>query len=371
MNKIFPEGFLYTMYFLVLLVFGGSGKFNLVQLSATAVFFLLVIFPPFSAKEKKLLIPPGFKLYLVFLVIYVLSLGWSADRDISLGFFWLFASGSIFWLFAYNKIYPARTDFKKSIVLAGIFFVGLSIFSYLSKEGGIGPLGLYKVTSSQGNHNHIGDYWAIVSVLSVHNLLFLKDKKTWTLVTILGLIILALSLSRAAYIALAAGLFYLSGYLKIKDNRKKLVIIILIFIAASFLILGTGKSLIFSRQFYFQSIAGLFNNPIGVGIGNFKFISLDPQNHIFGFSGRGIYAEGIIFEIISGLGILGFIFIYWFAKVSLQTVFKKSNKPVPEIAMFTALTVNFLFDYTYFIPAMLWLWFLLLGLSQRILFKDG
>lgn len=370
MKKYPIKKILTVLFFATLFLSGGLGKFNLLQLTAASLFFLVLFMSSVKKKNGKNIKPYGSTIFFIFLYSFILSLFWSLDKAVSIGYFWIFASGYIFWFYAYNRVYKERKNIFMTMLIVGISFSVLFIVDLLRNNEILGPLGLYRNTSMYGNHNHIGDYWAILTILSVHNLLFLKDKKLWFVFSLIGSLFVAISMSRVACVSLAAGLFYLIGFLKNKDFRKIILIFFLVFSIAIIFILGTQKSFIFSRQYYFQSIAGLLNNPYGVGLGNFKFISEDSANHIFGFNGRSSYAEGIIFEFLSGLGILGLIFIYFFVKVSVQVVSGKTQKPAPEIALFIALTVNFLFDYTYFIPTMLWLWFLLLGLSQRSLVEE-
>jgi hypothetical protein len=102
-------------------------------------------------------------------------------------------------------------------------------------------------------------------------------------------------------------------------------------------------------------------------MGNFREISKDPGNHILGFWGFSSVAHNIALEVLSGLGILGFVFVYWLYKVLSDLWSDKSKKNILYKSVFFALTVNFLFDSTYFIPTMLWLWFTTLGLSLQVL----
>ncbi len=46
-------------------------------------------------------------------------------------------------------------------------------------------------------------------------------------------------------------------------------------------------------------------------------------------------------------------------------MFTAKQKDYLLSALWIAMTVNFLFDFTYFVPAMLWIWFWLLG-TQNI-----
>ncbi len=58
-------------------------------------------------------------------------------------------------------------------------------------------------------------------------------------------------------------------------------------------------------------------------------------------------------------------FIVWLCNVSWKLIKKINDKSILPTAIFFTLLVNFLFDFTYFDPTMLWLWFIALGLAQN------
>lgn len=109
---------------------------------------------------------------------------------------------------------------------------------------------------------------------------------------------------------------------------------------------------------------GLYHNPLGVGIGNFGLISTDPENWILGLSHSSIVVHNLVLEMIAGMGVLGVIFTIWFIKVVLKLWQSKDIQNLVYRAAFFALTANFFFHSTYFVPTMLWLWFIFLGISQ-------
>ena len=112
-------------------------------------------------------------------------------------------------------------------------------------------------------------------------------------------------------------------------------------------------------------MAGLIRHPFGVGVGSFKIISGDEANHWLGSRNCSLLAHNIILEFISGMGVLGFMFIVWLINRSVDLVTQKVSKHLVWEGVFIGILVNFLFDATYFVPAMLWLWFMVLGLAQR------
>ena len=74
------------------------------------------------------------------------------------------------------------------------------------------------------------------------------------------------------------------------------------------------------------------------------------------------FAHNIVLEVVVGVGVLGVFFVAWLIKVLLDIV--RRGKSLYS-ALFVALTVNFFFDTTYYIPTMIWLWFIFLGFSQK------
>ncbi len=340
------------LFFTFLIFLGGLGKIDTFLLSIIFLFFLFLLFLPYGKLELKT--PPLSKTCFIFLLLYLLSLNWSLDKKATLWFFWLFLAGYLFWLFSFNFFYKEKEMIFNAMIFSGFLFLVLFLIYFLNGNEGIGPLGLYKLTSSKANHNHLGDYWALLTTLSLYKYFFEGRKRTWFYLLIIGFLVIFLSMSRASVVSLICGIFFLFRFFK---DRKfsKFIVGLVVLLVLFFLYFGLEKSLIFSRQFYFQSLAGLLNYPFGVGMGNFRFISSDPRNYLCGFSSFGLYAEGIIFEMLAGLGILGIVFIYFFLKNIWLIVFSQGKKILPEKILFIILSVNFIFDYTYFIPAMLWL----------------
>jgi O-antigen ligase len=110
---------------------------------------------------------------------------------------------------------------------------------------------------------------------------------------------------------------------------------------------------------------GFVHNPFGIGVGNFTTISgSSTTNQLLNMRGFSGLTHNIALEFLVGMGVLGLTFVAWLAQV-LKSVWKnKEQKNLLFQAIFITLGVNFLFDYTYTIPAMLWLWFMTLGLGQ-------
>lgn len=367
----------YVYYFLstlltVALVLGGlNNGYTQLDISYLGLFTSTLCVICLYLHQGKLQFPPQFKLYLFFLAFLLTSFAWTKNPIASYKTFLLFVSGALFWIGFYNAKYYTKFNldqyyhrkFHNLVLLLGFVFAGLFLNMKLAGLAQVNSFSLYKYAASALNHNHLGDLWAVVLLIFFYRALKSKNY-LWLILVPLGLYIMIISQSRSAYIALCAGLYYLAkkqGWIK---KYKALFVTTLITFAMLFLIIGSQKSIILSRQYYFQALLGILHEPFGVGLGNFNAVSANPINHFLGLAKFSSVAHNIILEVLVGIGILGIIFVYWLAKSSYDLWNVDSVDGLLTRAIFITLTVNFMFDFTYFIPTMLWLWFMSLGLSQ-------
>lgn len=344
-----------------LLFFAGLGiETTTVQYAGVLVGILLVVLS--IVWRKKIELPPGSFLYIIFLAFMLLSITWSHDRQASLEYLVLFSGGGLFWVSFYNLKKELEGNFGKLVIILGLIFGLLFVISSLLGTDAINSKSLYLQASTHKNHNHLGDLWAVAMLASGYYLIKTRKRLYWPLLP-LGIYFLAISLSRASYVALAAGLVYL--FVKqnwLTKHKKAFKLFVLVFIAL-FVFAGTQKITLLSRPYFIQGIVGFIRNPLGVGMGNFYAISSDSMNHLWGLDGFSSIAHNIILEILVGMGVFGFSFLAWLAIVLKRIWRNNEKKDIIYQAFFVALGVNFLFDTTYFIPTMLWLWFASLGLS--------
>jgi len=347
----------------VLLFFGGRG----IELAFVQYFGVLAGLSMLALallRRGKLRLPVGFFLYGLFILFFLASLVWSEDRQKSFEYLTLFIGGGLFWLSFFNLQKEIGRGFEKLVIILGIVFGGLFLAHKVSGEVQFGHLSLFLPVSSYYNHNHLGDLWAAVLVVVLPRLL--KEKKWfYQLLTGLGIFFLAISLSRSAYLALAIGAFYIFWKKGWFIKFRKFFWLFIFLTAVLFLFGGVQKTTLFSRSYFVQAIAGFINNPLGVGVGNFGIISQDSANQLWGMTGFSSFTHNIVLEILTGMGILGVSFVIWLFVVVKDLLKKARPEGIVYQALFFTLGVNFLFDYTYFIPTMLWLWFMSLGLSQN------
>lgn len=359
-------GKIILLCFGILLFIGGLGLYvnkviNLgVAVSAISLFVTLVF-------RRKIILPKGFLFYILFLVILEISIFWSQSRASTLEYLLLFTSGGFIWLLFYNLGNFHKNSFGNLIIIIGLIFGASYLLNLiLYPELPTRSWTLYLTIDKKYSHNHLGDLWAIVLVVVGHRLIVERKWWHWLLITI-GVYFLAISLSRSAYLALGVGIFYLFNNLGWAKRFKKLYILFIVLAVSLFLYAANFKTTLFARPYFEQVVWGLNKWPLGVGVGNFDIISKDPQSPWWAVPRSGVIsssAHNIFLEMIAGLGLIGVIFIGWFGYVLLDLLKKPKGNSL-YIGLFLAISALFMFDTVYYIPSMLWLWFISLAYSQR------
>ena len=359
---------LLTISFTFVLFLWGALGLYMVELRRVGLLIFILILIVLANIRKKLEIPKGFWIYLLFLILLSANLFWSKDRSTTLEFLILFVSGGALWLFTFNAGEKIKRDLERAIVFLGIIFGASYVVNlFFSPEVPVRAWTLYLPSSVGRNHNHLGDIWAIVLVIVSHRFLIKPKWWDWALVA-LGVYFLAVSLSRSAYLALGVGIFYLFNKLKVTKKYRKFYMLFMVLAAGLFLYAGLFKSTLFARPYFEQAVWGLKKWPFGVGVGNFGTMSTDSQSSWWAARGTGVFsssAHNIILELLAGMGVFGFVFVAWLAYILLDVFKNRNRQGLVFAASFLAIAVNFMFDTTYFIPTMLWLWFMSLGLSQK------
>jgi O-antigen ligase len=360
-KKIFAFENLMDIVVFILLVLGGFADYVSLPLVGVAVSLLGVAYV--FLRNRQIKIPKYYNLYFLFLVLFLLSNFWSKDTSESYTYYLTFLAGGFFYLY-YSNIKSKDVRLRWALILLGLFF-GI-YFVYLKLIGGYTRLGftLYWYTSVSKNHNHLGDLWAAALLVPIYNLLQKDKHKFVNMVLILvGSVFLVISQSRSGYISFLAGIltiFYLVGWQK--KFKKILVFVFAVFLVA-FLVVGSQRTILGSREYWIQSIIGFTQYPWGVGVGNFGIISDYVSARIPELNAYSVAVHNIILEMFSGMGILGGVFAAWFVYVLSYLFKEKSRRNILVKSIFIAIAVNFLFDFTYYIPTMLWLWFISLGIA--------
>lgn len=348
----------FSLIFLLLLVWGGLGialrgtVFLGLGVSSTALISAYLI------NKGSLKLPKGLGSYLIFLLTTFWL--WLTRREIAGEYFLvLFLTGGAFWVAFFNLKKVLSERFANLILVLGIFFGLMFVWNLLLGDNPVGGWNLYLYSNVYQNHNHLGDLWALTEIIVLRKLIKTRAWYWWVL-GLAGAYFLAISLSRSAYVAFFAGAAFLAYRENWLKKYPKLVISALILPVVLFLLVGLFKTTLYSRLYFVQGLLGFFKYPFGVGMGNFGRLSneilfLDEE-------AKAALAHNIVLEVVSGVGVWAIIFIYWLANV-LKDTFRRGH--VLYSALFVGLSANFFFDTTYYIPSMIWLWYMLLGLAQE------
>lgn len=338
----------------------GLGKqLFLVKIAGVIITGLVLVI--LKLEKKKLKLPENFKLWLTFLFILSLSFFWTKNAAAGLEDWLLLLAGTGFWLVGFNLKSEFQKRFKLILISLGLIYGGIWIYyQYWVKEVPIIAYSLSTHYSAFKNHLILGDYWSgVMAILLV--MLTKNSKKIWLwLLTGLGMYFIVISQSRAALVALLAGIGYLATQNKLKNNKTlKLIGFGLVTI---FFFFALSKSTLLVRDYYIQTLVSLKDHVFGVGLGNFRIISGNPAYHLWGRNDYSYNAHSLVFEMISAVGLFGLVFAYWLYQVSKRVWLLKTKKNLEYQVAFIVLTVNMLLFSSYLSPTIIWTWFLLLGL---------
>ncbi|MEK7188357.1 MAG: hypothetical protein AAB685_00710, partial [Patescibacteria group bacterium] len=301
-------------------------------------------------------------IYFLFLVFFSLTILWSKNVKESLNYFLWFVGGGAAWIFVYNF----REVFEKLLVpiitLLGIVSSVIFLLNQFFPSQYTAPFSLFYPPYASHTHSQLGNLWSILLIIIVDYVIRTK-KWGWLFLGVPSVYFLSVSLSRSAYVSLAVGLIFLFWQRGLIARYKRYLyagisLTVLLFVASAF-----QKTTLFSRPYFVQGIVGIIRNPFGVGVGNFSIISKDFGNHIFGMSGYSAFAQNIVLEILTGMGVFGFSFVLWLYFV--MSSFWKKNELILFQAVFVAILTSFMFNASYIVPFFLWLWFMALGLSIK------
>lgn len=316
-------------------------------------------------RKKPIFIPkvPGAIFGLFFIFLSFSNFYSTSFKDSFLGSFF-YLSLFLFFIFGYNH----KQELKKTLpifinLLAVVLIIAPPIISVITHKPFSAPFDDKNlIFPNHTPHNHLGDFLVGVVVL---NMFLLRKTFSWKpLILILFFLpFLFLSSSRSAYLSLVTSVIGLLWYWqKIKKtetnpNEKRLLMSLsaLIIVAATIFFISQTRPLLQTRQNYFTyAIKGVINKPLtGYGLKNFYTMvdkikkenepPVSSAHNIFlnFFAETGLIAGSLFFLMFITIFIKGEKNFFWFVFVSLLT--------------------NFQTDYTYRIPLMILLLFLLAG----------
>ena len=267
----------------------------------------------------------------------------------NLFFLMLFVSGGMMWLQIFNYKDIFLEYFSKLLIALGILMAILYVYSSYQSIELPNLVSLFAPATSYIKHSNIGDFWSIIMVSLFVG--YVSKKSIINLpIFIFGLVFVIISLSRDAILTFLTGSYF--AYTKLQPNKNlgKIIKFLLIVLGLSFIIVSTQKSVLFSRPYFAQALFGLSKYPLGTGLGNFSKVSNETN-----------LVHNLPLEIVSATGVFSIFFLVWLVK-NIKNVLRGKNLNIEYSALFIAILVNFLFNTTYMIPAMFWIWFIALAL---------
>ncbi len=376
-NKSIKD-YLFWLLLSILFLAGGLGYSNIwISWSGVVIssFFLIL----FYFEYEKIYFPKHFKYLSIFLTLFSVSLFWSEVPLNSFSYLITYLGGGLVYLLFYNlkkisKAWPKSTLVDKDInekITNGLIILGIAFALWVVAEkilniDKVGSFGLIRFAAASKNHHHLGDYWVIVALISFYKYFSKKTEKyIWISLTIISLAALYLSRSRSAILAVVIGLIFLFSKSKKFQIYKNYFYSLLGLLVIVLLILGGAKGILFEREYFIQAILGFIKNPFGIGYGNFDLISGKPEYTILGLKSFSSVTHNMILEIMVGMGVFGISFLIWFYKILKDLLKDVEDSNILFKTIFLGLSINFMFDFTYIIPTMLYIWFISLGLSEK------
>lgn len=309
--------------------------------------------------KVKLSIPKNFYWMFAFSLILFVYLPFMEDVTKPLYYALTFELSIFYWLLFYNlkegsKI--LKILIYSTAVIASLIYIASFINPKIIKISE-----LYFLESQTGRHYQAGNLWAFTLVL-VAAKLGKKMKLKLLSLAVTGLLFIIISQARSAYVALAAGVFSLYKHLIYKSKEVKSVItIVLVMLSVLFISASINKSALFSRPYFKQSVESFTKYPFGIGMGNFTKISLKYFEETGDPGKFSVYTHNIYLEALSGVGILSIPFLV-FLILSVTGSLKRSGV---WSSLYIAMFISFMFDTSYTIPGLIWIWFMVYGASQR------
>ncbi len=323
-----------------------------------------------GVKDKSPITKYYSNLLIYFAFSYLVSLFVFKDIRVLAGFFYLLRFGSYYFMSrVVSGLYIYKLLAKKSLIIllkyAFITTLFFAFYQYLFLPD-LRPLKylgwddhLYRLTGAFLDPGFAG----IILILGFLFFLiefFQKKIKMDLIISLLALIALLLTYSRASYVAFSVGVIYL---IVVTKQKLAKVLIILVLIAIPFLPRPSSEGVKLERVFsivsrvgsYKQALSVVSQNPLfGVGFNNYCLAT----NSKF-FSRSCSSSDASLLTIFATTGILGLIFYlyFWFS------VFKSTNSNkyglILRVSLITLLTHS-LFVNSLFYPWVLG-WFSILA----------
>jgi len=316
--------------------------------------------------------------FILFVTALLISLVFSQDKITSIKEMYKYALGVLLFAIIASLSLNNKARIIKCLALTG-FIIGLiaiyqyffgfrNVLSYINRQGA--PLDSFALDYISRRRvfypfvtpNILGGYLAMVLIIALS-----YRRKIWIILPIFTALLLTKSLG--ALISLFIGLtlyFYLEGRLDKKKIIFLFAVLFIIFLVFASRVITQRQhtqpifSTVMRLNYWRDTIRIIKSHPLtGVGPGNFNLIT-------------SRYAHNSYLQIWAEMGILGIISILWLAIASIKASLK--NLKIENIKTVTAalISANIVFlshnllDFTFFLPEVSYLWWIILGLAITI-----
>ena len=339
---------------------GAKQDWLIYGLVGVVVFLWVVIW------RRRNIIPNQLFGYLIVLLLMGIALLWCENKELVYKNLIMFLIGGGWMYLGYvinEKEKGVERKLAWMITVLGLGWMMIFLWNEFFVEGvRIGSRGLVWWGTHTKDHHHLGDWWALLVLSQLWILKSVKSvkKKYLNLLLILsGIVWIYFSRSRSAIVSVIGGSMFLFGSKLGKEKIYKWMVCLLVLV---FIFLGLSKPTFLNRQYWLQGVVGWWRNPFGVGMGNFGRVSADVRNHVFGLNEYSSVAHNVFLEFLVGMGVFGLVFWWWVVKNVVEPFMMGKVKSSLISGLVLALGINFMFDMTYLVASMWWLFMFLLGL---------
>ncbi len=310
---------------------------------------------------------------ILFSLALIISVIFSIDKINSLREIYKYLTGLLLFLITASFEYKDRVRIIRTVILAGFvisilaiyqYFFGFQhILEYLAKNGSPSSFTLnYYIRNKRVFFPFVTPNALAGCLAMIIPLTLIHKNKIWLITLLSSALLLTNSLSAFISLVLALGLYF---YLQDKLKKRKIILIFgLAIIGLLFIIrsvtyiqyLQPISSTTIRLSYWKDTLDIIRASPItGVGIGNFILA-------------HSRYAHNSYLQIWAEIGILGIISILWLVILLFKSALKnitentQKNQIISLIAANTVFLAHNLLDFTFFLPEVALLWWIILGL---------
>lgn len=312
---------------------------------------------------------------IIFIAALLISSIFSTDKWISIGELYKYISGLLIFILAFSLDTKSERLIICSILLSGLAISILAIYQYLwgfqrvlgyvLGQNISNPFVLNYITQKRAfipfvTPNILGGYLAMLIPLALID----KERKWYILPMSLALFF---TKSIGAYLAIFIALI-LYFYLQKKITPKTIILflgVLITIVLVFFIRMASQKyytqpsfSTLMRLGYWRSALIMIWKYPLtGVGLGNFNLVV-------------SRYAHNSYLQICAEMGVLGLVSFLWLVIGVLKSAFKDSMSP-GLFASVGVFLIHNLIDFSFFLPEISLIWWLLLGILLKKAVRDN